>query len=164
MKKHHEIIDNFLSKEDHEFLVNTILKTPEFPFYLKHGVSYLNESNDGCYFTHMFYNREKGESYSFWMLKPILDIVKPFGIMRSQVNLYPKTFFRKRHDMHIDNEVKHKGVLYYLNTNNGFTILHDGTKVKSVANRALLFDPSLPHCSTTCTNALYRSNIIVNYI
>ena len=32
MKKDHEIIDNFLSKEDHEFLVNTILKTPEFPF------------------------------------------------------------------------------------------------------------------------------------
>ena len=96
MKKHHEIIDNFLSKEHHEFLVNTILKTPEFPFYLKHGVSYLNESNDGCYFTHMFYNREKGESYSFWMLKPILDIVKPFWDNEISSQLISKNLFQKK--------------------------------------------------------------------
>ena len=65
--------------------------------------------------------------------------------------------------MHRDYETKHKGVLYSLNTCDGYTIFEDGTKVKSVANRALLFDPSIPHCSTTCTNAWYRSNIILNY-
>jgi hypothetical protein len=162
--KNYEIIDNFLPKEDHDFMVRVILGEPEFPFYLKHGVSYLNNSKDGCYFTHLFFNIDKGESYSFFMLKPILDRIKPVGLLRSQCNLYSKTFFRKRHSMHTDFEQNHKGILYYLNDNNGFTILHDGTKIKSVANRALLFNPSLPHCSTTCTDALYRSNIIINYV
>ena len=35
--------------------------------------------------------------------------------------------------------------IYYINTNNGYTKLEDGTKVMSVANRLLLFDGSTSH-------------------
>ena len=42
-------------------------------------------------------------------------------------------------------------------------ILADGTKIKSVANRALLFDPFEFHSSTTTTDAKARFNMNVNY-
>ena len=60
-------------------------------------------------------------------------------------------------------DYKHCGLIFYLNTNNGFTILDDGTKIESVENRALFFDPSKRHCSTTCTDSIFRSIIIINY-
>ena len=51
-----------------------------------------------------------------------------------------------------------------MNTCNGFTILDDGTKIDSIENRALLFDPSKLHHSTTCTDEKVRINIILNYL
>ena len=55
------------------------------------------------------------------------------------------------------------GLYFILNTCNGYTKLEDGTKVFSVENRALFFDSYTPHCSTSCTDKLYRSNININY-
>ena len=54
--------------------------------------------------------------------------------------------------------------LLSLNTCDGYTKLKDGTKIDSVANRVLLFDPCEEHCSTTTTNVKARFNINVNYI
>ena len=54
--------------------------------------------------------------------------------------------------------------MFYFNTCDGYTKLNDGTKVESVANRALFFDPSIPHQSTNCTNAKARFNININYL
>ena len=50
-----------------------------------------------------------------------------------------------------------------MNTCDGYTKLKDGTKIDSVANRVLLFDPSKEHCSTTTTNVPARFNININY-
>jgi len=53
--------------------------------------------------------------------------------------------------------------LFYLNTNDGLTVLEDGTEIKSIENRILLHDASKPHHSTTCTDADRRVNINFNY-
>lgn len=53
--------------------------------------------------------------------------------------------------------------IFYLNTNDGFTILNGETKINSVENRILLFDPSELHSSTTCTNDKCRVNVNFNY-
>ena len=53
--------------------------------------------------------------------------------------------------------------MFYLNDNDGVTVLNDGTEVESVANRLLLFDASKPHHSTTCTDADRRVNLNFNY-
>ena len=42
--------------------------------------------------------------------------------------------------------------------------LEDGTEIESRANRVLLFDPSKPHHSTSCTNDKRRVNININYL
>ena len=54
--------------------------------------------------------------------------------------------------------------ILYINDNDGYTRLEDGTKIKSVANRGLYFDASRKHNSTTCTDAAARFNINFNYI
>ena len=61
-------------------------------------------------------------------------------------------------------EYRHKSAILYINTNNGLTVLEDGTECESVANRLLLFDASKPHHSTTCTDQKRRVNINMNYM
>ena len=85
-------------------------------------------------------------------------------MIRSKCNLYTKTEKLFEHKLHTDMPFPHKGFLFYVNTNNGFTILEDGTKVESIANRALFFDSSKSHKSTTCTDEDIRVNININYV
>ena len=66
--------------------------------------------------------------------------------------------------MHFDYPFSHSSALLSLNTCDGYTKLKDGTKIDSIANRILLFDPSEEHCSTTTTNIFARINININYI
>ena len=80
-----------------------------------------------------------------------------------RANLYSNQGKIIEHANHIDYSFKHKGALFSLNTCDGFTVLKDGTKIQSVANRILLFDPSQPHHSSTCTDAKIRCNININY-
>ena len=84
-------------------------------------------------------------------------------IKRCKINYYPKTPEIVHHKDHVDFIHEHKGGIFYLNDNDGLTVLEDGTEIKSVANRLLLFDSSRPHHSTTCTNANRRLNINFNY-
>ena len=58
----------------------------------------------------------------------------------------------------------HQGLIFHINNNNGYTILEDGTKIESIANRAVFLDTSKPHQSTTCTDQDIRLNININYV
>ena len=51
--------------------------------------------------------------------------------------------------------------ILYVNSNNGYTLFEDGTKVESVENRIVLFDSNLRHTGTTCTEEKVR--IVVNF-
>ena len=157
-----KIIDNFLSQQDFKYIISNTLNNRNFPFYLSNGVSD-NYTNDGIYFTHLV--SESNKIYSDYnILAPLLSKIKHKQIFRVKYNLYPKTFFRKKHKWHRDLSDEHKGLIYYLNTNNGRTDIKGEAKVKSIENRALFFDPSKLHRSTTCTDQEYRANIIINYI
>ena len=78
-------------------------------------------------------------------------------------SLYTRTEKKETHPSHIDFDFEHKGAIFYINTNNGLTILEDDTEIKSIANRLLLFDSTKPHRSTSCTDEKYRMNININY-
>ena len=59
---------------------------------------------------------------------------------------------------------KHKSAIFYINNNDGYTILNNGkTKIESIANRILFFDSTKNHSSTHCTNDHARVNININY-
>ena len=76
--------------------------------------------------------------------------------------MYPRTDKKVIHGFHTDNDNKHNVVLFYFNTNNGQTLFRD-RKVTSEENKAVIFDGSLEHSSTTCTNQNYRITLNVNY-
>ena len=69
----------------------------------------------------------------------------------------------REHAEHIDYDASHLGAIYSINTCNGYTRIGD-TKVDSVANRIVFFDPSQKHASTTCTDQRRRLNINLKLI
>ena len=160
----YEVIDNYLTDEEHQTICDEIVKNINFALYISNGVSYTNK-DDGYYFTHHLYNNFTHTSDKFILIHPILNKLNPFSLTRIKVNFYPKTPKIVKHGWHTDYDIPHKGAIYYLNTNNGKTILEDGTEIDSVANRILLFDPSVKHRSTTCTDDSHgRYNINFNFM
>jgi hypothetical protein len=157
----YKIIDNFLSEKEFLKIKNILLNNDNFPWYFNSCVSKEN-AKDGFYFTHCFY-LDTIQSDFFDILKPIIDIIKPKTLKRVKANLYTKTFNLFEHDPHVDYKYEHKGFIYYINNNDGLTILNDSVKIESIENRGLFFDPHLFHRSTTCTDKNARININFNY-
>lgn len=157
------IIDNFLSKDDFKF-VTSQLTGDEFPWFFQKDVNIGDDPNSqNSFFTHVFYKDRKVNSQYYEHFKFILDIIDAKAVIRFKANCYPPTDKIIVHDPHTDHSFSHKGFLLYINDNDGFTILEDGTKIESVANRALFFDASKPHQSSTATNVKARFNININY-
>ena len=115
-------------------------------------------------FTHNFYSGCQTMSSHFNnMIMPLLNkFPRVKSLIRVKGNLYPKTDILYHHNDHIDMDFDHKGAIYYVNSNNGFTVIGD-QKIESVANRMLFFNPQVLHHSTTCTNEYARVNINFNY-
>jgi|TARA_E500000318_G_scaffold98238_1_gene99391 hypothetical protein len=157
-----KIIDNFLPKKQFKEIKETV--TYSLPWYYSRDVG-IPKAGDLYYLMHMFYRENEVQSNFYHpVIKPLIDIIKPLSLIRAKGNLYPSTHKIYRHEEHVDYSHSHKGFLYYINTNNGFTILENGKKVESIANRALFFDSSKMHQSTTCTDQNIRINININYI
>lgn len=158
------IIDNFL--DERSFLrIKNIMMNNTFPWYTigLSGVSHRN-SNDGMYFTHNFYSNNQPNSNFLEILQPIIQKVSHKSIIRIKGNLYPGTKRRLFHDWHKDYNFLHEGFIYYVNSNNGFTILKNGERIKSLENRILFFNPNEKHRSTTCTDAVCRVNLNCNFL
>lgn len=154
----YEIFDDFLSEEEYLKIKNSILNS-EFSWNLTPNVSNLQENlkiTSSYYFTHLF------ESYEIFDV--LLKKLSPSKIIRIKANLYPSTEQVERHNNHIDYDYENIGAIYYLNTNNGLTILEDTVEVESVRNRLLLFDGSKLHCSTTCSDDKCRVNVNMNFV
>ncbi len=158
----HTIIDNFL--EQHEFdYIRSIMLSSLFPWF------YTDRVNDGetvgksFYFVHLFQIDGKPNSPFIERLQPVIDKLEMKTIIRIKGNMYPNLGQAYEDGWHIDYDVPHQGAILYLNTNDGCTILEDGTRVASVANRVLLFDPSRPHDSSYPTDEKIRININFNY-
>ncbi len=158
-----EIIDNFLDPYYFRSLQKSIVGK-RFPWYTDETIGISGtQKNDGTYFVHMFYF-DKPESRFIELLNPLIQKIPydPNKLKRIKANLYPQSQRRIYHGWHDDFETPHQGCIFYINTNNGYTIFKN-KKVKSVENRLLLFDPSVLHRSTTCTDAPSRININFNY-
>lgn len=161
----YDVKDDFLSAEYFSELTKQTIYNPYFPLYMKHGVGFPN-GKDGNFFVHSFYNKEHGVVSEYYdLIKALVDLLNPSFIDRIQLNIYPRTESNWRYDWHIDKPEPHKGCIVYLNTNDGMTLLNPDhvVGIRSIANRALLFEPHKEHCATSCTDQNFRSNIIINY-
>jgi hypothetical protein len=161
----YKIIDNFLPKEDFK-QINDLLTGPNFPWYYNKNVTFgpKDKKDKNYYFNHRFYEDVVLSNLYDFINEKLLSKIDIFSLKRVKANFHPRTekvWFNKKH---IDYKQSHKGCIYYINTCDGFTVLEDGKKIESIENRALFFDPSKQHNSSTCSNAKGRINININYI
>tara|TARA_R100000353_G_C6495004_1_gene192681 strand:+ start:772 stop:1329 length:558 start_codon:yes stop_codon:yes gene_type:complete len=172
------IVDNWLELEDF-IKLTALFKDPDCPWYRSEGISDLEGTMDlinpldNYMFAHMVYNMHQPQS-SYWTETfKILHkaMKKSLGhdyrcIQRVKVNLYPRTAQVQTHPFHTDTtEVQgQRGLLLCFNTCDGYTGFADGTEVDSIENRAIFFDSTERHHSTSCSNASYRMNMNVNYV
>ena len=165
------IIDNFLPDYYLKQLQSRLLGEYMPWFHNEYISSEDDPKNKTFQFIHLFYDISPGYNGE----TPVYSLVKdPFNIIsqklnvtklyRIKANLRPRSFFnRSGGGYHIDGfDCSHTSV-YYINTNNGYTKFKNGTKVKSVENRMVVFPSHLEHQGYTCSDKLKRVVINFNY-
>ena len=168
-----EVVDNFLS----DYYADSYIKLFDGKSRGQRQFSWFfcNDLNDiergGNFYFNSILIQENQVLDPRWL--PIFEpLVSRLGlsfdrVWRFKLNLYPRTQRRVHHVSHVDYPPNRglKTCLYYINTNNGYTKF-DGTfkSVKSKKNRAVLFDGSSLHHSTTPTDCNYRCSINIDYL
>jgi len=164
MKSDYHVIDNFLDKEYfkeiHDIITGESELGKHFFWFFQKQINLLigKDEDNSFYLTHQLHS-----SIFYDKFEPFINKLKCTKIIRVKANCYPRTHKIEEHKKHIDFDYPHKGCLLSINSCDGATVLEDGTKIKSVANRALFFNPAKYHGSTSTTNAKARFNINVNY-
>ena len=165
-----EVVDNFLS--EYQFKqINDVILTDHFPWYwndetLPPNNDYYNPND--YQFTHRIFDLADGGILSDYY--SLCDIIQQkLGVRklsRIKMNVLPRTFFHRKGGMHTDlwglTSIQ-KTAIFYVNTNNGWTEFKKGGKVKSVANRIVIFDSNVEHQGVTCTDKKRRVVINFNY-
>ena len=168
-----EIIDDFLEKEDLDYITNTFFpkdsnNSNNFAWKYNKGIVRDPElgptgyEEDDWMYVHPLYDHEDGSDIYFYLVKSIikkLNIKKLFDV---RANLLVPTKEHIYHLFHTDRTIPHTVALFYVTDNNGWTILKDTAKVNCVKNRVLIFDGSISHCSVTSTDDI-RCTININF-
>lgn len=149
----YKIIDNFIEDPEVERHIHDTIMGNYFPWYYNNYVIQEGEDGNNYQLTHVFY-RDNSWTTDSSILQPIIDKLNPFTLLRVKANLIPREDKIIEHGMHVDLEtdLPITTCVYYLNTNNGYTILEDGTKIESIRNRMLLFDGNIRHSGSSATD------------
>ena len=157
-----QVIDNFLDKDEFD-KIKTVMMGDYFPWFYCDYVSNKDEE-DKFYFNHNFYKDSKPQSSFFNILDNLLTKLEIKSLIRVKGNLQVRANKMTYNNFHTDLPFKHKGCILYINNNNGFTYFKESDKkVKPKENRVVLFDPSIEHKSSRCSDSKIRVNININY-
>jgi len=158
-----KVINNFLTKDEHETLKN-MLESPMFPWFFAKGKVNPTDKPDlfDYQFVHIFYKDNFINSNFFDYLDPIIKKLKPLSLIRVKANLNPITNKLIKSEKHIDSDFECKAAIYYVNDNDGYTMI-ENKKVKSESNKIVLFNSQQKHHGTTSTNCNNRMVINFNY-
>ena len=162
------MVNNFIPQKDFKKLKDH-MESADFPWYFNPTVVTAPPKIDTYFqFTHFFYRKGMWCSDHSWVLKPILEKIKPLSILHIKANLNPRETKHIEHGFHNDfaftDNAKITTAIFYVNTNNGYTLFENGDKVKSVANTWCEFSATRKHTGSTCTDEKKRIVINVNFI
>ena len=110
----HQIVDNYLPKEDFTELKDLITGI-NFPWFYTNSVANINNENEkNAYFSHMIFNMTAQSSFFDFFYEKLIKHISPMGLRRVKVNLYPKSEKLIYHPKHVDFSFPHKGFILYL--------------------------------------------------
>ncbi len=159
----YSVVDNFLSEKDFE-TIKYKLTYGGIPWYFSSNISGHGDDND-VYFASTIYDHMANLNTEFLnVVLPIVAKIQPTILIRIKANLYPNIGKQVHHSSHKDYTFPHQGAIFYINENNGPTVLDGVTEIIPKENRILFFDPSELHHSVTCTDQNIRINLNFNYL
>jgi len=154
-----KIIDNFLDEGDH-IILKDILMSNTFPWFFNHSKIKGSKDLFDFQFTHIFYADNQINSNYFNCVESLLNKINPHALVRIKANLNVMSHKQVIYKKHKDQEFKCKAAIYYVNTNDGYTLFKN-KKINSVENRIVLFNSDEMHSSTNTTNS--KSRIVINF-
>lgn len=158
------VIDDYLDINYFNKL-SVLFNSNEFPWYYQPNITLKDDIGHGA-FVHTFYRGDSSNSSFLPALHQLFNKLEIKKILRAKVNLYPRTDSMVIHQRHVDIpelDTPYQTALLYINTNNGKTIF-DNQSVDSIENRIAIFDNSMYHSSTTCTDKKIRITLNINYV
>lgn len=159
-----DIIDNFIPHDAFCELQHAVLRG-DFPWYVcETKVSDDESSLLNFQFTHTLYNEFCPQSGYIKLIDPILKRINPKAILRIKANLTTVTDKIYEYGLHVDDpKFSGKTGIFYLNSNNGYTLFENGQKIESIANRFVEFDAIIKHTGTSSTDSKFRCVLNFNY-
>ena len=156
--------DNYLSEKDHQILYNGVTSS-YFPLFFNSFKTAEDDSGlEDFQFIHSFYDSFSRNSTAFNLVAPLVKKLNPKSLVRIKLNLNPYSQKLIVGTYHQDQPFKCKGAIYYLNTNNGYTLFKKGEKkIKSVKNRIVFFEANESHLGTNSTDCKNRLVLNFNY-
>lgn len=160
-----EVIDNFISESDANFLENLFLKNNNQIWNFVHNSKH-------PYFCHLLYNLHLHSEKSSHETSPLFKHVQPIlsklnrirVLLRIKVNLYLQKDNVQVQDMHTDYPFETNAGCYFINTNNGYLSFEDGTTIDAKKGRVALFKGNTKHAASYCSDKKIRGTINFNYI
>ena len=147
------INEQLLPVEEFERIQSEVMGS-QFPWYKQEcGVS--ATGSGGFQFTHQLRNVDRGTSHYNDLFTNLYIRLGVKRLFRSKLNLLYRT--KEIHEFkpfHVDlneNNPPWSTAIFYMNTNNGYTLFEDGTKVDSVANSLVEFEGHTFHTGSTHT-------------
>ena len=172
-----EIIDDFLEKEDLDYITNTFFPKKKelnnknlFQWGYCKGIVRDPElgptgyEEDDWMYNRPLYSSDNGLKFDkhYPVVKPLINKLNIKKLFDVRANLLVPTKEHIYHEFHTDRTIPHKVALFYVTDCNGWTVLKDTAKIECIKNRMLLFDGSIEHHSVSSTDDI-RCAININY-
>jgi len=165
----YEVIDNFLPEYQHKKIQEELYGLhATFPWY--YTADSLSFEDSYSQFTHIFFRSTHPNYMSsdwFYIVEPIVNLIKPDVLIRVKGNSTAPVQSEKDRlaPFHVDYD-KSIGMVgvYYVNSNNGATVLESGEEIESVENRFVKFGSNVKHAVKRHIGVKNRFVINVNWI
>ncbi len=150
---------NFIDKKICKQINNTMLGF-KFPwFYNKNQTG-----KDSSFMFHCFFAENKINSTLYYLIEPLVKKLNPSKLVNIRANLCLKRPMKSNWHSDFDNlksTPKSKTAIYYVNTNNGYTIFKN-KKIKSEQNKMIIFNGDTKHKVKYQTDRDTR--IVINFL
>jgi len=166
------IIDNFLAEEEFIVLRDKLIH-PTQPWYFSttFHTDHDTKISPGGFVHHVYYDCAPRSTIYDSHFISILKQLNVSILIHTRMNIHlrlPEPYVSPWHtdteDLSMDLATQITTSILYINTNNGYTELEDGTKIESVANSLVSFPSNTKHRIVTQTDEQTRIIINFNYL